>query len=84
MSVDDIQAHETAINEVAGLLLSSTRQFTMRQSKERAEIAIRPLGDSNIAYLLGQAIDAMPCDFSTAGRKIEIARDQLEEWKRNV
>lgn len=84
MTLDDIRQHETAIATVSDLLPKSSHGLSMRQSKKQAEIAIRPLGTSNIAYLLGKAIDMMPREYSSAGRRIDLAKEQLEGFKRNV
>lgn len=84
MTQDDIQQHENAWKQVWNLLFTAQNGMTMRQAKDAAERVIRPLGCSNIAYLMGQAIDLMPKDQNGAARRMELACEQIDLFKRHA
>lgn len=83
MTPEDIAEHEAAWTDVRGILFSKNQNQTARQCKLQAEKAIQHLGASNIAYLMGQAIDFMPKDLRSAEARMDLAYKQIEQFKKN-
>lgn len=83
MTPEDIAQHEAAWAEVHEILFTQNHNLTALQAKAKAERVIRPLGASNIAYLMGQAVDLMPKDRRGAEAKMDLARDQIKQFKQN-